>query len=339
MKIAELRKTIGSHKKDELEFLVAELYKLIPKAKKEESLVDDLIKKPRKTKSRKAKVQKQKVRSIEDIASEVEFFTFNAKEFNYNQPNTTISKKERPKWRFVVKRLYKEILAAENEGDSKKRCAGEMKKLYETLTLACRYTMFNAYDVFDSVGITQVDFFEQVIRLYRDAVDVKDFVVLGIKLIIDNDLNRYTLKKYLMDVFLKYSQTPAMKELIVKEATKYYQEVISSKDIEDDFFIGGGRQDGMSYRKKSMINEITELISITYLELAETEKAIEFHYKHTKQSSDEVALYIIVRILFKYGLKNEIVREIEKNMKMKPRERLIELMNYIKKNDKLPEYM
>lgn len=46
MKIGELREIVKNHKKEQLEFLVAEMYKLISKEKKDDYNIDDWIQNP-----------------------------------------------------------------------------------------------------------------------------------------------------------------------------------------------------------------------------------------------------------------------------------------------------
>lgn len=331
MKIGELRAAIKKHSKADLEFLVAELYKLVPKTKKEDYQIDKLIVKP--TKNKKSAKKKAKLRTIEEIAEDVEFFHDNAVSQHYLIPNTNIPKKERPKWRFVVKRLYKEILQAEKSGNSTVRCARELQVLYETLTYACDYIIFSAYDPFESVGIEQTVFFEQIIKLYRESLDISDFIHKGIKLTIENSLNRYTLYSELMEIFISYCQTPAMKEMAIDKLLKMREE-FKKKPI-----VTKNSWSNEEYRKNEKLNYYTEFIFRLYAHLFEFEKGIKDFNLNSIQNTKEVSLYILIRMLFGFEKKQLIVREIEKNMKIKPRESLLKLKDYIKKNNKLPEYM
>ena len=70
----------------------------------------------------------------------------------------------------------------------------------------------NSYDVFESIGITQSDFFNQVILLNLNRYDDKrDFINRNIKLIVNNSVNRYTLYSSLMIIFINYLDIPDMK--------------------------------------------------------------------------------------------------------------------------------
>lgn len=334
MKIAELRSIINGHSKKQLEYLVAEFYKLIPKDKKEDYDIDTMVKNPAKEKATKKKTIK--IRTIEEISEEVDLFDIYAREQYYLIPNRVISKKERPKWRFLVKRLYKEILIAANNGNSLTACAKELRKLYEVLTYSCAWQLFSAYDTFESVGISQSEFFEQIIKLYRKSLDINDFVFIGIKLIIDNNLNRYTLYSELMDIYLKHCETPDMREQALKAANKFRDETEKIPDNPDYFY---KKKYGMSYEKINKLNLLTELIIKIYIELFNINSAVEFFKKYYIESDAEIKLYILIRFLFNANQPEIIVKEIENNMKVKPRGNLINLLNYIKKNGELPEYM
>ncbi|MEA3497185.1 MAG: hypothetical protein U9R42_14250 [Bacteroidota bacterium] len=329
MKIGELRTTVKKHSKKELEYIIAELYKLVPKNKKEIYQIDDLIEKPVKT----TKVVKQKkIRQIEDIAEDVDIFHDNAIEQNYLIPNTIISKKERPKWRFVVKRLYKEIIEAEKNGNSPLRCGQELQILYETLTYACGYQIFSTYDSFESVGIEQADFFEQTIRIYRHSMSIEDFITKGINLVIDNELNRYTVYSELMEIFISYCQTPDMKELAVKELKRLWEK--KNKEV-----VRGSSWSTNLYDKERKLNNYTEFAFRYYAHLFDFENAIKIYKTKYIEKDKEVKLYILIRLLFKFKEKDLIHNELKVARDIKQRDSLQKMLSFIEKNDSLPKYI
>ncbi len=337
MKIQELKEAIKSHKREELEFIISELYKAIPKAKKEDAQIDEIIKKP--IKETAAKSDKKTGRTIKAIKADVDNFIFNAKEQNYLGPNRAIPKAQRSKWRFLVKNLYKEILVAEKNGESTVECASVMKDLYECLTYSCHYICFTAYDTFESVGIDQDDFFEQIIKYYRDAVDIADFINISIRLIIDNPLNRYTLYSSLMTIFFNYCQTPAMKEMVISTAKDILVKVKNEPEKKDAFFMSSTRTNEMSYEKREKVNNLVEIIFRAHCYLYEFSIGAAFAQSNLIERDKEITLYIVVRILFGFNNHEQILKEIESNMSIKPRESLLKLRDYILKNKKLPDYM
>ena len=337
MKIQELKEAIKAHKREELEFIISELYKAIPKAKKEDAQFDELIKKPKK--ETVAKSDKKAGRTIKAIKANVSNFIFNAKEQNYLVPNRVIPKAQRSKWRFLVKNLYNEILAAEKNGEPTIECASVMKDLYECLTYSCHYICFTAYDTFESVGIDQDDFFEQIIKYYRDAVDISDFINISIRLIIDNPLNRYTLYSSLMKVFFNYCQTPAMREMVISNAKEILVTVKNEPEKKDAQFFSSTRNNELSYEKREKINNVVEIIFRAHCYLYEFSKGIDYTRSNYIEKNKEILLYVIVHLLFGFHNHEYIQKEIESNLSINPRESLLKLREYILKNGKLPDYI
>lgn len=329
MKIAELRTIVKKHSKAELEFLVAELYKVIPKNKKEDYQLDKLIEKPFKEQKTK---KVSKTRSIDEIASEVAFFHENAMEQNYLAPNSYISKKDRPKWRFVVKRLFKEIVECNKNGAPDVQCGKELQVLYETLTHACRLQIFSAYDPFESVGIDQADFYEQVVRFYREGLEIDAFLIKGINLITENSLNRYTLYNELMEIFIKHCETPAMKELAIEHLNKL-REIKNKEKVKKNAW---GNDD---FYKNRMLNNYTEFIFRFNAHLHDFDKGIQHYMQYYIARNPELKLYILISILFEFKNKDSIFEVLKSEKTKNLRKGLIDLRNFIQKHNKLPEYM
>src|SRR5690242_20656542 len=72
----------------------------------------------------------------------------------------------------------------------------ELKKTiggYRTEQLRRLLVEISAYDSFQSVGVSQEDFFRAVLRHKRRHENPRDFVRNSIELALKHDLNRYTL--------------------------------------------------------------------------------------------------------------------------------------------------
>lgn len=334
MKIGELRETIKTHNKKELEYLVAELYKLVPNHKIQDYGVDTWIQKPiTKNKAKQKKVIK--ARDIIDIAIEVATFENNAKNQNYLFPNNQIPKKERPKWRYIVKRLYKEILVGVSKGDNKFVSAIELTKLYKLLTYACDWQIFSTYDPFVSVGITQIDFFEQITKLNRESLEINDFIENSVDLIINNPLNRYTLYSNLINVFFEYQNTTYTYELIIEYINELRPKVIIEVDEKKSWSFS--TDEGMSYSKKEKLNNLTYISFTARMQLSNYDNAINYFYDNYLEPDKEVILYILIDLLFNYNLPEIILRELNKNSHLPLRDNLKNLQNHIRKAGKLPD--
>ena len=104
MLVNELKKELAKYDRKDMEKIVIELYKRVPKHKKEEYQIDDFIKNVKKTKS------VMKAVTIEELQKEIIYFLECVDNEYYVIPNRVIPKKERSTWRFKVKRFYKELI-------------------------------------------------------------------------------------------------------------------------------------------------------------------------------------------------------------------------------------
>lgn len=339
MKIGELREQLSKLKKEEIIKIASEFYKLIPKHKKEDYQVDSFVTNPSKKKTKSASKDKL---SLLEVEKEVKFFIENAREQNYIFPNNVVPKKERPKWRFKVKRLYKELINQKRADKNLSKQAALLCELYELICESCGYQYFSGYDSFQSIGIEQTDFFTSTITLLHEAEGKANTIEKSIKLIVDNYLNRYTLYSGLMEILiatyeipdLKYSAIEITKKLITQNGFVPKPESKKRKYI--TFFA-----DNNDFKQKEKNNNLAKLGFRLYISLFEAENGIEFYKEHYYHKHDEVKLYILIDILLHNRKKDLIVTEIEKAIEqgIEPRDKLIKLLNTIKKSGKLSNYM
>ena len=201
MKIAELRALLKQFSEEELRIIIAEIYKTIPKKIKEEKDIDDLIQNPQSSRKRK---KKPKTIDFYKLQEDVKQFIRHAYSQYYFAPNSVVHKKERPKWRFKVKAFYKELIQASEIQNYTVESAHLMKELYDLLCYGCEYIIFSTDDVFNSIGISQVDFFRSVLDLKIKHESTTEFVRGSIALMAGTVLNRETLHVYLMYVILEF---------------------------------------------------------------------------------------------------------------------------------------
>lgn len=91
--------------------LVTELYKAIPKSVGDEKNIDAIARNPDAEAVRRLRASKEgSDLDFDDVASEIRTFTDDANHQYYLAPNRVIQKQQRPKWRFIVKRLYGSLL-------------------------------------------------------------------------------------------------------------------------------------------------------------------------------------------------------------------------------------
>lgn len=334
MKVGELREKLAKLKKEEIIKLAAEFYKLVPKAKKEDYALDDLINNPT-----KKKTNKKTDFSLGTIEQEVHQFIQYAKEQYYLYPNRNVPKKERSTWRFKVKRWYKELINTKRKDVNIAKQAKILTDLYELLCESCGYQYFSAYDTFESIGIEQTNFYQSVITLIQATDGKGDSIEKNIQLIMNNHLNRYTLYSSLMEVLIHTLELPILKEKGIEIVNKLlikngYQPTTNKKTNRWSF----SREE---YHKEEMNNNLAELGYRFYCNLFEWQEAINFYEAHYYNKNDEIKLYVLIRLLFENQKKDLIRLAIEQRIEkgIKPRKSLLEILNQIKNEDTLPKYM
>lgn len=332
MKIADVKKYIASHSEEQLKLAITEIYKAIPKAIKESKDIDSIILNPENyiAANRKSK-KKSQVPDIELLRIDTETFIEFAQNQFYSTPNQFVSKKERPKWRFVVKRIYKELfLASQNEANLPD-AAELLEKLYNLMCYSCKYTIFNSYDSFESIGIQQKEFFSKVLFLKYQIEPKNIFIKNALQLVLDNSLNRYTLYADLIEVIISFLKSTDMIEMAIKQTNSLLQ-----KEKKTSNSIAGYSK----YDKEQNINTLAEFGFFCYVKLFEMDKAIDFYKINCVRSNEEVALYVLLKLLFSINEKDCFMREYENAIQIgvKPRKELAQMYNFAKETGNLPEY-
>lgn len=336
MKVAELREKMVKLKKEDIIKLAVEFYKLIPKAKKEDYDLDSLINNPTK---KKTKTDSKSNLNLETIETEVNRFIKYAKEQYYLYPNRIVPKNERSKWRFKVKKWYKELINTKRKDGNIVKQAEILSNLYELICESCGYEYFSAYDSFQSIGIEQTEFYKSVISLMQEAEGKGESIEKGIKLIVDNYLNRYTLYSNLMQEFITTLDIPSLKEKGIEVTKKLIKENgYKPKPNQESKFRAYSSGE---YEKEEKNNNLAELGYRFFLGLYELEEGIIFYEKNYYEDNEEIKLYVLVRLLLEDKKKEQIKIEIEKRIQkgIKPRKGLLKILKAIKDKDEIPRYM
>ncbi len=341
MKLDELKNLVANYSKAESDYVILQLYKLVPKGKRDEYDIDDLLQKPKAHIAGTQKpVKKDTSVSLEDLDAETTQFLKDAYAQNYLVPNRSVSKKDRPKWRFVVMRLYKEILNKSSDEQSAAKCTDLLENLYKMLTYSCGYTLFTAYDSFESIKIDQSDFFKSVIALYAKCYDKPQYIDKSIDLITDHDLNRYTLYSQLIWIFVDTLNIPDLKYAAIDSALTNWtatEAILRAEEKNKQETFGRSK----TYKLKEKANNLVEIAFACYCSLFEFENAIEMYHEKYIERDPEVALYILVNLLFPFQ-KHELIGEqitLAEKRGIVPRQRLIEVKEHIRTHHKVPQYL
>jgi len=327
MKIAEVRKLLSTYSNEQLQLIIAEIYKSIPKSIKDSKDIDELISNPDSLKKVKKTSKTTKNLDIFELEIETNQFIEDAYNQYYFAPNSVIHKKERPKWRFIVKRLYKSLLAVPDNENNLEIASHVLEKLYTLMCYSCSYTLFSGYDSFQSVGIEQSEFYRSVLSLKHKTATLQNFISGAIALILNNSLNRYTLSSELMDAMLEYIKTPDAREISIEICKDLL--IKEKKNADND-----------KYKKKEINNHLIEIIFLCYRDLFEIEKGVSFYKKNFDEKDHEVKLYILLKWLFDCKKQELFLSEYNNavNSGVKPRTALVEVVKTIQSTGDFPEY-
>lgn len=347
MKVPELREKLAKLKKDEIIKLAVEFYKLVPKSKKEDNNLDNLIENPT-----QPKLVKQENSDLDwkDLEEEITLFISNAKEQYYVAPNRVVSKKERSTWRFTVKNWYKILISPKQKDVNPDLQIRLLTNLYELLCAGCDYVYFSSPDPFQSIQVEQTVFFKSLIVLIQEKIGKTESVNKGIELIVNNSLDRNTLKTYLADELISTLQIPDLKQAGIdkvksmlkkkNEELHLYQKELAEKGKSkktNNFFT----YDKLEYAMKHKINDLT-LIGLSFYEsLYKIKDGITFYNANYIDKDDEIKLYVLVRNIFRDEYRNEIKNEIETAIKngIEPRKGLLNTLKIINDGEELPRWI
>ena len=335
MKVAELKSILAGRKKEEIIKLAVEFYKLVPKAKKEDYGLDAMILNP----EAKKKKEGRSGMALMELEIELKRFLENAREQYYLIPNRVVPKKERSKWRFLVKRWYKELINAKRKDADLEKQSELLTDLYNLICESCGYQYFSGYDSFQSIGIEQADFFKSVLELMQEARGKIALVEKGPGLIVNNYLNRYTLYSGLMVNLIGFLDIPDLKEKAIEKTKKM---IMANKfDYKKKEKKRGWSFSNTDYGKKRKHNNLVEFVFRLYDGLFELDEGVRFFKEYYYDTNEEIKLYVLVALLFRKGEKDRIKIELENAIEngIELRSRLVNLLNEIKSNDRLPEYI
>lgn len=338
MKISELRELIKKYKEDELRSIITEMYKAMPAKLRDEKNIDNIISDYHMhvSKGKDQKDQSIKI-DFDQLKRDVEKFINHAYEQYYFAPNNVIHKKNRPKWRFMVKAFIKDLQTVPVESDDATDATELIKKLYEMLCYACGRYIFNSEDPFRSVGIEQTVLYDSIIsRMFYTGINA-DTIKAAIKLAIDNNTDRETLHSSLINILISYLMSTDARITAINQCKSLLVEYKKQNQTKRVKIFG----DIERYKRERIINDLSETVFKLYGRLCEYDAAIEYFYQNYNydDNDNEIKLYVMLNMLRDLNQKDYWIREYESAVAkgVVPRDRLSKKYDYIKTNDKFPE--
>jgi len=329
MRIAEVRELLAKYSPEQLQVIIAEIYKSIPQAVKLDKDIDGIIKDPDCTQvSGRRKKTEKKPQDLSVMKMEIQTFAENAKAFYYTSPNSVVPKCERSKWRFKVKRWYKDLQSAAANRDNTAQAGALLEQLYDLLCYACDYIIFTTEDPFQSAGIPQAEFFRTILAVKRRVQDTKTFVQQAISLMMQNSLNHYSLREELMLVALEFIETPDAIHLAIQSCETGIEEEVANPTAPRDGWSDSG------YRSKKIINDYVRMAFLCYNALHDIDKGIELFNLQYRETNPEIRLFVLTHILAGCNQPEVFQREFGKARKtgVKPRKELMKIYRAVKEN-------
>ncbi|MDR3601919.1 MAG: hypothetical protein P4L49_15765 [Desulfosporosinus sp.] len=328
MRIKDVRNIVAGYSDETLRQLISELYKCLPKKIIEDKQIDALIENPPDNRSGKNRVTKQKeTPDLDEVCWETEEFIKNAREQNYFAPNQIIHKKERSKWRFVVKRLYKSLIVLSQDPEEIQESSRLLSELYKLMCEACKVYLFNTEDPFASVGIDQAEFYNNVVAVMARTGNPEQWIGEALLLTLEPIV---TLDHSLMGVLIEMLKSAPLKEIAIGICEQLRKlKTTPAKHRRD-----------LKYYLEERNDALTKLIFRLNMVLGEKEAAIADFKSHYKDSKVEIELYVLLRQLFNYKEKVLWLREYEWGLqqKVQPRKALVETYKCIKETGDFPQY-
>ena len=192
---------------------------------------------------------------------ETEEFIKNALDQNYFAPNQIIHKRERPKWRFVVKRLYKSLIDLSQDPEDLQETSRLLTELYKVMCEACRVYLFNTQDPFASVGTEQAEFYMNVMALMAQTGSPEKWIKESLLLTLEPTV---TLDHSLMVVHIEMLKSAPLKEIAIGLCEQMRKQKITPAMYRQN----------QKYYLKERNNALTELILKLNMVLGEKETAI-----------------------------------------------------------------
>lgn len=331
MKIAEVRNTIKNYKKDDLQYLVAELYKLVPKQKLKENDVDEMILHVEEVRSA-PKVKKKTVKEAEPIDSlvkEIDEFIEDARDEKYWRPNSKISKKERPKFRFKVKAYFNALTENYKEGEDARKAAEALMDLYELMCYGSVYHLTNSVDQFGSAGIPQTVFLDEVLCKCFSVSKDEEMIKNALMLVSERGVSREWGHDNLEQILLLNLNESSMQKKAIEIAKEIHEKYKKNAEPNFSFYYV---PDMDAYRSEIM----SDMVLCIHFKRGEYDEGIRYYKDHfvAYRKNREIMYYCLYEWLERFDLREYWIQEYENEIKegVQPRENIKKQYEYLKEH-------
>lgn len=296
MLVSEIRKEIEKYNQKEISDLVIELYKRIPKKIKEEYHIDDLIV------NINNKSKKEEKLDFNSLKQEIIAFLEDVDNGYYSHPNKIISKSERSKWRFKVKRYIKELNKISPDAIEGIASTQILIKLYELLSEGSNYLKFSNWETFRAVGISQADFYDLIVkRIFTKGYTTENLKIVVQLLKVPKD--PYGLDEKLIETLITNLPTIDTKIKVIDLLKKEVDELASLIAVEKDYH--------KRFNLKELHNLLVEGVFRTSISMHEVQNGILYYREHDIEIDKEITEFKILEYLENKNLIKDWIKEYE----------------------------
>ena len=296
MLVSEIRKEIEKYNQKEISDLVIELYKRIPKKIKEEYHIDDLIV------NINNKSKKEEKFDFNSLKQEIIAFLEDVDNGYYSHPNKIISKSERSKWRFKVKRYIKELNKISPDAIEGIASTQILIKLYELLSEGSNYLKFSNWETFRAVGISQADFYDLIVkRIFTKGYTTENLKIVVQLLKVPKD--PYSLDEKLIETLITNLPTIDTKIKVIDLLKKEVDELADLIAVEKDYH--------KRFNLKELHNLLVEGVFRTSISMHEVQNGILYYRKHDIEIDKEITEFKILEYLENKNLIKDWIKEYE----------------------------
>lgn len=317
MLVNELKKEIEKYDKNELKKIIVELYKRIPKNKKEDYSIDEFIKDIKiNNKSTKKEVL------FENLQKEIIYFLQLVDNDYYATPNKIVSKKERSAWRFKVKRYYKELNNILPNSENGNMATILLIEIFRRLSIGSNRLLFINWETFRALGVSQAEYYDTIMKRILYNGYTKENLEKCIDLL-DVLKDPYDLSCCMFWIFMSNLKTINNKEISL--------ELLKDKVSTMKLHLKETKNSHEEYAITNNINNYIECILEIYLTINEYECGIAYFHKNYIEDDKEIKEYVLLGKLEELNLTKEWIKEYESNNNIKFRNSINEKYTKFKK--------
>ena len=279
MKVDELRKLLKETNNDYIKEAFVEVYKSLPKSKKEE--IDQTLINLLQGKKEK-KTKKEEIIDFKEYLSEINYFIECVYNHYYISPNRVISKQEHSKWRFKVKNYIKTLMNVKIDDLHYNSSNEALIQIYGMLSYGCSYSIFSTDDPFASVGISQCDLYWDILQRVKHGTMNEELIKKMVMHATTPHLSRVTFSLQLIYMVLSLAENENDEKYLVNLSKSIISELKSkftSKSSSYNFLL------------KEHLRHVNQLIFILKIDKLNIDD-YNYYYDHAYEHDNEVALFI-----------------------------------------------